>query len=244
MKVLIWLISASIHSVIHSMPSNENDSLIRQIDVILPQTQCGQCGYSGCLPYETASAQGVADINQCPPGDEEGIRELAALLDVSYKPLNRKYGIAKPKAVALIDEAYCIGCTFCIQACPVDAIIGAAKLMHTVLTEECTGCERCVAPCPVDCIQMVPIALIERNEDPALRQLAADKARARYQNRLRRLASDQQQKNQLKNKPSVKVAQLASVDENLKKTMILAALERAKTLSTVNLNSNRGKPEV
>ena len=116
--------------------------------------------------------------------------------------------------------------------------------MHTVLTEQCTGCERCIAPCPVDCIRMVPIALTKRDEDPTLQRLAADKARERYQNRLRRLESERQRKNQLKSKSSTKVAQLASVDENLKKTMILAALERAKALSTVSLDSNRGESEV
>ena len=226
------------------MSSNDNDSLIRQIDAILPQTQCGQCGYSGCLPYATAIAEGTADINQCPPGDEEGIRQLAALLHVSYKPLNREYGVPKPKAVALIDEENCIGCTFCIQACPVDAIIGAAKCMHTVLAEECTGCERCIAPCPVDCIQMVPVTLNKVDADPTLKRLAADKARERYQFRLRRLESDRQRKSQLKNKSSIKIAQLATVDESLKKTMILAALERAKALSAVNLDVNPREPKV
>ena len=226
------------------MSSNDNDSLIRQIDAILPQTQCGQCGYSGCFPYATAIAEGTADINQCPPGDEEGIHQLAILLHVPYKPLNLKYGVPKPKAIALIDEEHCIGCTFCIQACPVDAIIGAAKCMHTVLAEECTGCERCIAPCPVDCIRMIPVALNKVDEDPILKRQAADKARERYQTRLRRLESDRQRKGQLKNKSSIKITQLASVDENLKKTMILAALERAKALSTVNLDSNQREPEV
>lgn len=226
------------------MSSNDNDSLIRQIDAILPQTQCGQCGYSGCLPYATAIAEGTADINQCPPGDEEGIRQLAILLHVPYKPINLKYGLPKPKTIALIDEEHCIGCTFCIQACPVDAIIGAAKCMHTVLAEECTGCERCIAPCPVDCIRMIPVALNKVDEDPILKRQAADKARERYQTRLKRLESDRQRKSQLKNKSSIKITQLASVDENLKKTMILAALERAKALSTVNLDSNQREPEV
>ncbi len=128
--------------------------LVQKIDAILPQTQCGQCGYPGCKPYATAIAAGEADINQCPPGGEEGIRKLAELLGVDPKPLNAEHGAPKPKSVAVIDEALCIGCTLCIQACPVDAILGAAKHMHTVIEKECTGCELCVAPCPVDCISM------------------------------------------------------------------------------------------
>jgi len=128
--------------------------LVQKIDAILPQTQCGQCGYPGCKPYATAIAAGEADINQCPPGGEEGIRKLAELLGVDPKPLNAEHGAPKPKSVAVIDETLCIGCTLCIQACPVDAILGAAKHMHTVIAKECTGCELCVAPCPVDCISM------------------------------------------------------------------------------------------
>jgi len=128
--------------------------LVQKIDAILPQTQCGQCGYPGCKPYATAIAAGEADINQCPPGGEEGIRKLAELLGVDPKPLNAEHGAPKQKSVAVIDEALCIGCTLCIQACPVDAILGAAKHMHTVIEKECTGCELCVAPCPVDCISM------------------------------------------------------------------------------------------
>ncbi len=135
----------------------EGDPLVDRIDAILPQTQCGQCGYPGCRPYATAIAKGEADINQCPPGGETGMRALADLLGVEPKTLNAEFGQPKPKAVAVIDEPLCIGCTLCIQACPVDAILGAAKQMHTVIASECTGCELCVAPCPVDCISMQPI---------------------------------------------------------------------------------------
>ena len=132
----------------------EDNPLVQKIDAILPQTQCGQCGFPGCKPYATAIANGEADINQCPPGGEEGIRKLAELLGVEPKPLNAEHGLPKPKSVAVIDENLCIGCTLCIQACPVDAILGAAKHMHTIIAEECTGCELCIPPCPVDCISM------------------------------------------------------------------------------------------
>ncbi len=132
----------------------EGDPLVDKIDAILPQTQCGQCGHPGCKPYATAIANGEADINQCPPGGEEGIRKLADLLGREFKPLNAENGAEKPKSVAFIDENTCIGCTLCIQACPVDAISGAAKQMHTIIAPLCTGCELCLAPCPVDCISM------------------------------------------------------------------------------------------
>lgn len=136
----------------------EEDPIVEQIDAILPQTQCGQCSFPGCKPYAEAIASGQADINQCPPGGEEGIRKLAELLGVEFKPLNAEHGEPKPKSLAIIDEVVCIGCTLCIQACPVDAILGAAKQMHTVIAQECTGCELCIAPCPVDCITMQPLA--------------------------------------------------------------------------------------
>jgi electron transport complex protein RnfB len=135
----------------------EGDPLVDKIDAILPQTQCGQCSFPGCRPYAEAIARGEADINQCPPGGEEGVKALAELLGVEPKPLSAEYGMEKPPAVAVIDENTCIGCTLCIQACPVDAILGAAKQMHTVIASECTGCELCIKPCPVDCIAMVPI---------------------------------------------------------------------------------------
>ncbi len=136
----------------------DGDPMVEKIDAILPQTQCGQCGYAGCRPYAEAIAVGEADINQCPPGGNNGIAALAELLGRDPKPLNAEHGTEKPKMAAVIDEQNCIGCTLCIQACPVDAILGAAKHMHTVIAKECTGCELCLAPCPVDCIHMEPVA--------------------------------------------------------------------------------------
>ena len=133
-----------------------DDDLIAAIDRVLPQTQCGQCGYPGCRPYAAAIASGEADINQCPPGGAAGVRKLADLLGRTPKPLNPEHGIEKPAVVALIVEEDCIGCTKCIQACPVDAIVGAPKRMHTVIADLCTGCELCLPPCPVDCIVLIP----------------------------------------------------------------------------------------
>ena len=132
----------------------EGNPIADQINDILPQTQCGQCGYPGCRPYAEAIANGEA-INKCPPGGEAGIQALADLLDLEPIPLDEEHGEEKGKAVAYIREDECIGCTKCIQACPVDAILGAAKQMHTVIASECTGCDLCVEPCPVDCIDMI-----------------------------------------------------------------------------------------
>lgn len=134
----------------------ESDPLVEQIDQILPQTQCGQCGYPGCRPYAEAIANGD-EINKCPPGGEATIKALADLMGVDAKPLDAAHGVEDIKKVAFIREDECIGCTKCIQACPVDAIVGAAKQMHTVIIDECTGCDLCVDPCPVDCIDMVPL---------------------------------------------------------------------------------------
>jgi len=135
----------------------EGDPVVDRIDALLPQTQCGQCGYAGCRPYAEAMAAGEAEINHCPPGGEQVIGELADLLDREVVPLDEENGVHKEVMVAVIDENTCIGCTLCIQACPVDAILGAAKQMHTVIASECTGCELCLPPCPVDCIAMVSV---------------------------------------------------------------------------------------
>ncbi|GAB7533270.1 electron transport complex subunit RsxB [Pseudomonas sp. 3A(2025)] len=183
-------------------------NLIQRIDALLPQTQCGKCGHPGCMPYAEGIAKGEA-INKCPPGGEETLAGLARLLNVQALPLDTTRGPA-PAQVAFIREAECIGCTKCIQACPVDAIVGAAKLMHTVLVDECTGCDLCVAPCPVDCIDMLPLPLhsvappgriVQMVGDLALdadqlqaRTRKRNLARQRYQYREARLQREREQR--------------------------------------------------
>ncbi len=135
----------------------EGDPVTDQIDALLPQQQCGKCGYPGCRPYAEAIARKEADINQCPPGGEVGILALANLLDRAPQPLDAEHGVETLNMLAVIEESTCIGCTLCIQACPVDAILGAPKQMHTIIAQECTGCELCVAPCPVDSIKMISV---------------------------------------------------------------------------------------
>ncbi|HEX7113560.1 MAG TPA: electron transport complex subunit RsxB [Steroidobacter sp.] len=131
--------------------------LIERLNDLLPQTQCGRCTFTGCRPYATAIARGEADINQCPPGGDRTAAALARLMGREPKPVDPGFGVLPPHPrVAWIDEARCIGCTKCIQACPVDAIVGASRYMHTVIADQCTGCELCIPPCPVDCIEMRP----------------------------------------------------------------------------------------
>lgn len=138
----------------------------KQIDAVLPQTQCGLCGFNGCMPYAEALAQKNAAINLCPPGGVEGLRKIAKLVSEDPAPfISEMEKKTKPAMRAVIREAECIGCVKCIKVCPVDAILGAAKQMHTVITDECTGCELCIAPCPVDCIEMVEVTQIEDKKD-------------------------------------------------------------------------------
>ncbi|MGI9211568.1 MAG: electron transport complex subunit RsxB [Methylococcaceae bacterium] len=147
--LLGWLLD----QVIRALPPRP-DSLVERIDALLPQIQCAQCGYPGCRPYAEAIADNRVDIDQCPPGGEDTLRALARLLDSDTRTRHTGPTQTKPLGVAVIDETRCIGCTLCIQACPVDAILGASRFMHTVIASECTGCELCVSPCPVDCISM------------------------------------------------------------------------------------------
>jgi Na+-translocating ferredoxin:NAD+ oxidoreductase subunit B len=175
-------------------------SLIQHIDALLPQTQCGKCGHPGCKPYAEGIAQGEA-INKCPPGGRETIAGLAQLLNLPELELDTSRGEA-PAQIAFIREAECIGCTKCIQACPVDAIVGAAKLMHTVIIDECTGCDLCVAPCPVDCIEMHPLTtvlpivggLAANDEERQHRSLKRDRARRRFEQRNARLQREEEHK--------------------------------------------------
>ena len=158
--------------------------LAAALDDALPQTQCKQCGYAACRPYAEAISRGEAGINQCPPGGDEGARRLASLAGVAYEPVDARFGITKPPAVAVIDEAVCIGCTLCIVACPVDAIVGARKRLHTVLTADCSGCELCLPPCPVDCIRMVAVGAVPLDAEAI--QGRAEHYRSRYEGHLQR----------------------------------------------------------
>jgi electron transport complex protein RnfB len=186
----------------------------QQIDTILPQTQCGLCGYGGCLPYARALADNQADINLCPPGGVATLKQLGNLLGKDATPyLDDMLLKTKPALVAVIREDECIGCTKCIQACPVDAIVGAAKLMHTIVTRDCTGCELCIAPCPVDCIDMI-------SSSPAIDpQQKADQARKRFNARELRIKSLT---------ASTKAEQTKADTTSDKKAFLAAALLRAR----------------
>jgi len=163
------------------LPIDTDGPLVRAIDAILPQTQCGQCGFGGCLPYARALAAERAPINRCPPGGDAGVAALAGLLGRPVIALDPACGTPRPLHAARIDEARCIGCTLCIEACPVDAIVGTSKAMHTVIAAECTGCDLCLPPCPMDCIEMVPV----QPSQPWTRA-DAEQARLRLQHRERR----------------------------------------------------------
>ena len=160
------------------------DDITEKINSILPQTQCGKCDFSGCKPYANAIVEGKADINQCPPGGKTGILKIARLLKVEYKPLNESHGVSKPREIAIIEEDKCIGCTLCILACPVDAILGASKSMHTVISEECTGCELCIEPCPVDCIKM---ETPDSEDSESIKHKRSSIARSRYEFKQQRI---------------------------------------------------------
>jgi electron transport complex protein RnfB len=212
-------------------------SLADQIEDLLPQTQCTKCGYPACRPYAEAIAEGSANYNQCPPGGAEGIARLASLLGKTVITLNPLNGVERERPVAYIDEAACIGCTLCIQACPVDAIAGAAKQMHTVIPELCTGCDLCVAPCPVDCIAMIPVT----DNKTGWQAWSADQAEAArqrfHQRELRLRVEKEEQDARLAAKAAAKLKEVNDetalsaeelAEKNRKRAIIQAAIERAR----------------
>lgn len=219
-----------------SLPSPA--SLVDAIDAVLPQTQCTRCGYADCRAYAAAVAAGEAGIGQCPPGGAEGVRRLAAVTGRPVVPLDAVHGEEGPLKLAVIDEDWCIGCTLCIKACPVDAVMGGNKRMHTVIEPLCTGCELCVPACPVDCIAMVPA---HAGAHPPTGWAAwsvaqADAARARYEARRERLVREQrEQEVRLQAKAEHKLAHLAEESRlsdpgelDRKRAVIEAALARAR----------------
>jgi len=197
--------------------ANAPTSLAQRIDALLPQTQCTRCGYPACLDYAEAIARDEADINQCPPGGHAGIEQLALLLGRAPKPLNPQNGIEKPAEVAFVDEAACIGCTKCIQVCPTDAIVGAQKLMHTVVADECSGCELCIPACPVDCISL---------RAPAHENQTATRAaqyRRRYEARNARLARERERREE-----TIAARKEEIHSTSISRSAVLEAIARAK----------------
>jgi electron transport complex protein RnfB len=234
---------------LHHMSQSNPLSLADQIENLLPQTQCTKCAYPACRPYAEAIASGEANYNQCPPGGAEGIVRLAGLLGKPVIPLNPVNGMERPRPVAVIDETLCIGCTLCIQACPVDAIVGAAKQMHTVVATLCTGCDLCVAPCPVDCIAMVEVTPGKTGWD-AWSQEQADSARARHDFRTQRLQREKEANDaRLAAKAAAKLTALqnetavtleAQAEQARKKAIIQAAIERARLKKEQDQKEQKG----
>lgn len=226
--------------------------LADRIEDLLPQTQCTKCGYPACRPYAEAVASGEAGYNQCPPGGAEGIARLAALLGKPVIPLNPVNGLERPRPVAVIDETLCIGCTLCIQACPVDAIVGAGKQMHTVVPSLCTGCDLCVAPCPVDCIAMVDVTGSLTGWD-AWSQQQADAARERHDFHVMRLRREKDENDaRLAAKAASKLQSLQAeavtspeqqAEQARKKAIVQAAIERARLKKEQMAAEAAAKPE-
>jgi Na+-translocating ferredoxin:NAD+ oxidoreductase subunit B len=214
--------------------------LAESIDCVLPQTQCTRCGYPDCRSYAHAIAADGAAVNRCPPGGDALIRRLAVLTARAYAPLDPTCGVERPRHVAVIDEPQCIGCTLCIRACPVDAIVGAPGHMHTVITELCTGCDLCIAPCPVDCIAMVPAIGVDTTWDAA----RADDARRRYEARRKRHAHDAAARAARLAAGATKRTHLESASSpEAKRAAIAAAFDRARARRRAHELSRRSAAE-
>ena len=225
---------------------SEGKSLAEQIDAVLPQTQCTQCDFDGCKPYAEAIVVGDAEINQCPPGGQDGVDALAELLGRNPIPLNETHGETKPRRVAIVDEKACIGCTLCIKACPVDAFVGSSKVMTQVIAKECTGCDLCLPVCPVDCIDMIesePLQKISQkdsaqfndalNQRQILERSIRDNSRERYQFHQTRLERDKRERDELLKSRTIALKEKMAKDK-AQKEKIQAAMQRLKKSKNSN----------
>ena len=221
----------------------EGKSLIGQIDAVLPQTQCTQCDFDGCRPYAEAIVSGEAEINQCPPGGQNGVNALAEILGREALPLNEAHGETKPRRVALVDEKVCIGCTLCIQACPVDAFVGSSKVMTQVIAKECTGCDLCLPVCPVDCIDMVGPELIDKSANTQQKEVINDKQererairdnwRNRFEFHQSRIERNKRERDELLKSKMIALKEKMAKDK-AQKEKINAAMQRIKNAEEKN----------
>ena len=221
----------------------EGKSLIGQIDAVLPQTQCTQCDFDGCRPYAEAIVSGEAEINQCPPGGQNGVNALAEILGREALPLNEAHGETKPRRVAVVDEKVCIGCTLCIQACPVDAFVGSSKVMTQVIAKECTGCDLCLPVCPVDCIDMVEPELIDKSANKQQKEAINDKQererairdnwRNRFEFHQSRIERNKRERDELLKSKMIALKEKMAKDK-AQKEKINAAMQRVKNAKEKN----------
>ena len=221
----------------------EGKSLIGQIDAVLPQTQCTQCDFDGCRPYAEAIVSGEAEINQCPPGGQNGVNALAEILGREALPLNEAHGETKPRRVAVVDEKVCIGCTLCIQACPVDAFVGSSKVMTQVIAKECTGCDLCLPVCPVDCIDMVEPELIDKSDNTQQKEVINDKQererairdnwRNRFEFHQSRIERNKRERDELLKSKMIALKEKMAKDK-AQKEKINAAMQRIKNAKEKN----------
>ena len=224
----------------------EGKSLVGQIDAVLPQTQCTQCDFDGCKPYAEAIAKGEAEINQCPPGGQDGVDALAELFGREALPLNEAHGETLPRRIAVVDEKVCIGCTLCIQACPVDAFVGSSKVMTQVIAKECTGCDLCLPVCPVDCIDMVesqPIEIAPYSDDTQMKEAVyqrqiqeraiRDNSRNRFEFHQARIERNKRERDDLLKSKMVALKEKMAKDK-AQKEKINAAMQRVKNAKVKN----------
>ena len=222
-----WHFSNFSFAVIESLPVLSG--LAAQVDAVLPQTQCTRCGYPDCAHYAQAVSLQQAGVDQCPPGGAEGVRRIAAVMHQAPKALNADYGAEAPRTLAVIDEAWCIGCTLCLDACPTDAILGANKRMHTIVAEHCTGCELCLPVCPVDCIELVHAGDGISTGWADWSAVQADTARSRHAKHQSRYLLAEKQTSDARKTDSSAVSSPSDGSEDAKKSAIALVMAKART---------------